>query len=256
MQIFQVSHDLRRPHVVRVNREVLAQASAGRNVQAADDRQPLAALPAALHRPLPARCPGAAVQWLQLKARFVEEDDASFSPGSPFLIRGQSSRRHRSMAASSRSRARRRGFCGEKPKSCSNRPTWSTWYVTPNVSAITCPTRPQVHRSVKYPAASGPRNRISTSSSCCESLSLRRGPGCGFAASPTGPCAFKARFQRRTLEIDASTQRATSANVISSLKRRAAIRRRTSNSAAVPAVLIPPITHASTHPVQSRRSGE
>ena len=77
MQIFQVSHDLRRPHVVRVNREVLAQASAGRNVQAADDRQPLAALPAALHRPLPARCPGAAVQRLQLKARFVEEDDAS-----------------------------------------------------------------------------------------------------------------------------------------------------------------------------------
>ena len=120
--------------------------AARRDVQTGDHAQASPPLPAALLGPLAARRPGAAVQRLQQEAGFVEEHDASFSPGSPFLIRGQSSRRQCSIAASSRSRALRRGFCGVKPKACNSRPTWSTWYVTPNSRWITCRTRtgPQV----------------------------------------------------------------------------------------------------------------
>jgi hypothetical protein len=45
----------------------------------------------------------------------------------PLLRAGQVSSRQRAMAASSRWRARRAGFCGFQPIALSSQPTWTGW---------------------------------------------------------------------------------------------------------------------------------
>jgi len=64
--------------------------------------------------------PSAAVQRLQDEAGFVEKDDGSSPAASPFLIRGQASRRQPSIAASSRSRTLRCGFWGGETQVAQN----------------------------------------------------------------------------------------------------------------------------------------
>lgn len=99
--------------VVLMQLEVHTQTTPlGRHGEGGDDREPVMAIPAILDRCLPLRCPGTSHDGLKHEAAFVDYDDApSFSLGF-FLIRGQSSLRHCWMASSSRSRARRSGFCG------------------------------------------------------------------------------------------------------------------------------------------------
>ena len=61
------------------------------------------------------------------QAALVDEHQARVQAPRFFLMRGQSTFTHRWIAASSRSRARRSGFCGLQPSLRSTRPMWSTW---------------------------------------------------------------------------------------------------------------------------------
>lgn len=99
-------------------------AAPRRDHQGADDRE-LASGAAALHehRRMAARGPAALHQRPHQEAGFVYEDDRRALAAGVFFTRGQSSRTQRRISCSSRSTARRAGFCGLQPKSCSKRPT-------------------------------------------------------------------------------------------------------------------------------------
>ena len=209
-----------------------------RESKGTDDAQAIVAVPSSLNRCFTARSPGATIYWLQAKPAFVDENDASAASTCFFLIRGQSRYRQRSTASASCSLATRRGFWGEKPRSCKIRRMWSRWYLMPNCFRTTCDTRAQVHRSVRKPAAVGPFRRISTSDLRCSSESLRAGPGCGLAANPSTPFAFHVRFQRFTLVKLTPKSEAMFRRGLRSWKYSAARRRRASSSAALPGVLI------------------
>ncbi len=58
---------------------------------------------------------------------FVDEDQGGLQARRVFFIRGQSFLTQPRMACSSRSRARRSGFCGVQPIERNRRPMWSTW---------------------------------------------------------------------------------------------------------------------------------
>jgi len=73
-------------------------------------------------RGLTARRPSAAHEGAHQETRFVDEDEGRFPSCGVFFIRGQSSWIQPAMAASSRSRARRAGFCGLHPSARSRRP--------------------------------------------------------------------------------------------------------------------------------------
>lgn len=60
---------------------------------------------------------------LQHEAGFIGKHDVGAQPPGVFFTRGQSFRFQRSMAPSSRSTARRSGFCGLHPSRCIRRPT-------------------------------------------------------------------------------------------------------------------------------------
>lgn len=70
------------------------------------------------------RRPGAPDERGHEKAALVDKDDARSQPPGVFFTRGHSPRTHSRMASSSRSRARRSGFWGLKPRECSRRPIW------------------------------------------------------------------------------------------------------------------------------------
>jgi hypothetical protein len=79
---------------------------------AGDDRDLVPSIAMPDDRRLAARRPGPPHGRNQQEARFVDEDEMGAQPRSVFFTRGQASRFHCSMAASSRSRARVWGFCG------------------------------------------------------------------------------------------------------------------------------------------------
>jgi hypothetical protein len=71
---------------------------------------------------LTTRRPGPSDQRSQKEAALVNEDDVGLQSAGFFLMSGQSTRTQRRMAFSSRSRARRSGFCGLHPMECRSRP--------------------------------------------------------------------------------------------------------------------------------------
>ena len=73
-------------------------------------------------RRLPPRGPGSTHQGRHEKARFVEKNQGRLQARSVFFTRGHSSLIQRRISVSSRSTARRSGFCGLHPSRCSNRP--------------------------------------------------------------------------------------------------------------------------------------
>ena len=75
------------------------------------------------HRGLSPHAPGAAHQWGHEHPGFVEEHDGRSQACGVFFTRGQSCSIQARMRSSSRSTARRVGFCGENPKPCSRRLT-------------------------------------------------------------------------------------------------------------------------------------
>ena len=73
----------------------------------------------------PARCPTTPNQRGHQKREFVDENQPGFQARGVFFTRGHSDLTQVAMAFSSRSRARRAGFCGLQPKARINRPMWS-----------------------------------------------------------------------------------------------------------------------------------
>lgn len=71
---------------------------------------------------LATRRPGPADQRGQQEAALIDKDDVGLQSAGFFLISGQSTRTQRRMAFSSRSRARRSGFCGLHPMECRSLP--------------------------------------------------------------------------------------------------------------------------------------
>lgn len=89
----------------------------------ADDRDPVATVAVPHHRRVPARCPGLEQRRDQLEAALVREDEVGPQPRGVFFTAGQVLRFHRSMAASSRSSARRSGCWQLQPSRLITRPT-------------------------------------------------------------------------------------------------------------------------------------
>ena len=106
-------------------------------------------------RGLALRCPGGPHRGEEAEPALVLEDDPSVPGPGVFFTLGQRSLTHCSMAASSRSRARRAGRCRLHPIWRSTRQTWPGWYFTPVTRSITSATRASVHSSVGKPLAFG-----------------------------------------------------------------------------------------------------
>ena len=85
----------------------------------------------------------------QQKARFIGKYYVGAQPRGVFFTRGQSFRFQRSMAFSSRSKARRSGFWCVHPSRCRSWPAVLKWHGIWKVSSITSATRFVVHSSVR-----------------------------------------------------------------------------------------------------------
>ena len=105
--------------------EVTAHPEPSRRDRERADHRDFAERTAALRQDgrLSAPRPAAPHEWRHQEAGFVAEDERRSTAGGVFFIRGHSSLTQRWMAASSRSIARPRGFCGLQPNSCRSRPT-------------------------------------------------------------------------------------------------------------------------------------
>jgi len=98
------------------------------HTQSGDDGEPLVAARAlGQKRSMAAGRPTSSDKGGHPKAGFVQENEAGSQAGGFFLTRGHSCLTQRWTSASSRSTARRCGFCGLQPRSRRRRPTWSTW---------------------------------------------------------------------------------------------------------------------------------
>ena len=100
-------------------------ASLGRDGQGGDHRDTLAGACSLIENGcLSDRRPGAAHVRGHEKAALIEKDEARLQPSGVFFTLGHSSRTQPRIAASSRSRARRSGFCGLKPSEQRRRLMW------------------------------------------------------------------------------------------------------------------------------------
>ena len=109
-------YDLLVVDVLAANLEVEAQSLPhGRDRDPRDHRETIVAIPVVLDRRLSLRGPGAAHNRLEHEAAFVDQHDAPAVFLGFFFARGHSSFRHRAMASSSLSRARRSGFWQLQP---------------------------------------------------------------------------------------------------------------------------------------------
>jgi hypothetical protein len=257
MQLPQVPHHVARPHVAVLHDEVGPNPpSSRREAQTADDAQPIMTLRDDLFGPRSDGSPGAAIQRLQAEAGFIEKDERRTPSPGLFLIRGQSCERHRSIAGSFRSLARRCGFCGLNPRSCKMRPRWSGWYSTSNSRRTSSATRAQVHSAVSNPAARGPSSSNRRNRSRCDEVNFVGGPGRGCGSNAAAPPSRKARFQRLTLDKLTPNTRATSAIVIPFPRNSTATRRRTILSAEVVVVVIHRTTVLANYLVRNSRREE
>ena len=123
-QMAQEGADLGVLDVLRVEAVVQTETTAaGTHGDARDHGDPIVPLVVVKKRGLSARRPGLADTRNQEEARLVDEDEMGTQPRGFFLMRGHSSRFHRSIASSFRSKARRSGFWWLKPSAWSSRPT-------------------------------------------------------------------------------------------------------------------------------------
>src|SRR4249920_2157344 len=94
-------------------------------VHAGDERELMPIEVKLHHWRLPFECPGSHSRWSLRDTGFVDEHDQSSLASGVFFSSGQVRLRQRSIATSSRSRARRSGFWLEKPSCPSKRHTWT-----------------------------------------------------------------------------------------------------------------------------------
>src|SRR5262245_10440478 len=156
-------------------------------------------------------CPGPPDNGRQRGSRLVLEDDPGPLPAGTFFTSGHSSRTQRWIPSSSRSMARRAGFCQLHRSRFRIHQTWPMWYRTPVSIAITSATRFRVQRSVLQPWARGPLS--SARSTCRSSFAVSSGgrPARSARFRPWLPSASQARYQTLVLCLDTPNRRATSA---------------------------------------------
>src|SRR5262245_18890 len=175
-------------------------------------------------------CPGPPDNGRQRGSRLVREDDPGPLPAGTFFTAGHSSRTQRWIPSSSRSMARRAGFCQLHRSRFRIHQTCPMWYRTPVSIAITSATRFRVQRSVFQPWARGPLS--SARSTCRSSFSVSSGgrPARSARFRPWLPSASQARYQTLVLCLDTPNRRATSAGCSPLAKSRAACSRRSSRA--------------------------
>ncbi len=110
---------------IRVQAEIQRDPIASRRDAHGGDGRDLAVRACALaqQRRVSAQTPGATHQRGHEQARFVDKHQCGTQAGGVFFTRGQSCSIHAWIRSSSRSIARRVGFCGEKPRPCNRRLT-------------------------------------------------------------------------------------------------------------------------------------
>ena len=124
----EVSNEVGQPYAVDVaagpDRKVERDStSPGRHRQRSDDRSLFSVTPRLREdRCLASRRPGPAHERCEEKPALIQENDVRVQPPRFFLMRGQSTLTQRRIAASSRSRAWRSGFCGVQPNDRRTRP--------------------------------------------------------------------------------------------------------------------------------------
>ena len=103
-------------------------ASSGRHGNSCDHRDALTGTcPLIEDGGVPDRRPGATNQRGHQKPALIQEDQSGFQPPGVFFTRGHSVCTQPRITASSRSLARRWGFCGLKPRERRRRLIWWAW---------------------------------------------------------------------------------------------------------------------------------
>src|SRR5262245_19962859 len=193
-------------------------------------RDPLPVEPMAEDRGLSPARPGPPDNGRQRGSRLVLEDDPGPLLTGPLFMAGHSSRTQSLIACSSRSMARRAGFCQLHRSRLRIRQTCPMLYPTPVSIAITWATRSRVQSSVFQPWARGPLS--SARSTCRSSFSVSSGgrPARSARLRPRLPSASQARYQTLVLCLETPNWRATSAGCRPLAKSRAACSRRSSRA--------------------------
>jgi hypothetical protein len=181
----------------------------------------------------------------QEEPAFVGERQVGLQAPRVFFILVQRYRFQRSMAASSRSIARRSGFWHDHARAVSTRPTCARCRRTPNSRWITVAIRWVVHSSVSNPQAAAPRSKRRGSVARWRAVNFGGRPGAGLAVKAVGPRRATASRHKMTELWEQPSRRATSVIEAPAFKRSTARRRRRSSSSGLPWGLIPEqYTHA------------
>src|SRR2546427_2015377 len=174
--------------------------------------------------------PGANPGWPFRQPRFVDEDDQSSLGDTLFLSAGQVLRFHSSTAKSSRSMARRSGFCELKPIAPSRRQTCTSLKRTPYRRSMSARTRLSVHSSVPKPWAIAPCSNALPSASSWAPSSCAGRPG-AIARNASMPPSSSRAFQVYAVCRATPTALAASAGDLpASIKRPASTRMRVASS--------------------------
>src|SRR5512142_1545461 len=185
------------------------------------------------------RCPGAADQRGHQQAALVDPGEGGTLPARFFLMRGQSVASQSSISSGSRWRGTRWGFWGVKPRTRSQSQRYLGLRRIPNSCRINWARRGALHSSVANPCVVGSSSSQRRMIFSCVVVSLGGRPGTERASNPSSPCTRNWANQRRMVLGSTSRNSATSSVEYPSRMRRTASRRRRSNSAGEPWVLIP-----------------
>src|SRR5438045_5270376 len=181
-------------------------------------------------RRLPLGRPGAHSRRPLAQAGLVDEDDQSPVALGFFLSAGQVLRFHVCTASSSRSMARRSGFCTENPKPPRMRQICVWLNLTPYKRSMSTPTRLSVHSSVPKPCSVG-RCSSARPSACSCSSSRRAGrPRVGIVRNASMPPSSSSAFHVYTVCRATPTACAACAGVLPANSMRPARKRRRTES--------------------------
>jgi hypothetical protein len=122
-----------------------------------------------------------------IKPGLVYKEDALLLGLRPLLIAGHVASRQRAIAASSRWRARRAGFCGLQRITWHKRLTWRGWYEMLNASCMTAAIRLRVQTCPRKPYASAPRCNSSGRRASCSGDKRLDAPGWGRCRRASAP---------------------------------------------------------------------
>src|SRR5882672_5339501 len=174
--------------------------------------------------------PGAHPRGPLAQPGLVDEDDQPpVAPGF-FLRAGQVLRFQVCTASSSRSMARRSGFCTENPRPPKMRQIWVWPNLTPYKRSMSMPTRLSVHSSVPKPCSVG-RCSSARPSACNCSSSRRAGrPRVGIARNASMPPSSSSAFHVYTVCRATPTACAACAGVFPASSIRPARKRRRTDS--------------------------